>query len=111
MVCEPVCEPSCLLQVVLLEIGRRDLDAEVALAVGAGPEIAQERKQGADLAALVTEVDAAGESSAVLGGESPHGFQVVAPVPAAAHSDGERLSLQYLVRRVGLQERADRYVC
>src|SRR2546430_10910817 len=90
---EPVRECPCRLQVVVLDVGRRDLDPEVALAVLTGPEVAQQRQQGAHLASLVAEVNAVGEDSAVLGAESADGLEVVFPVPAAADGGGERLAL------------------
>ena len=46
----------------VLNVGRRDLHAEVALAILTGAEVAQQRGQGVDLATLVTEMDPVGEA-------------------------------------------------
>src|SRR6266568_2780766 len=43
-VCQPVREFPCRLQVIVLDIGRRYLHAEIALAVLARPEVAQQRQ-------------------------------------------------------------------
>ena len=90
LVRQPVRECPCRVQVVVLEVGRRDLDAEVSVPVFARPEVAEQRQQGAHLAALVAEVDAIGEDAAALGPEPAHGLQVVTPVPAATDGSGER---------------------
>jgi hypothetical protein len=75
--------------VVVLEVGRRDFDPEVSLAVLTGPEVAQQRQQGADLASLVAEVNPVGENTAAFRAEPADRLEVVLPVPPAADGGGE----------------------
>ena len=69
---QPVRKRSRLLQVVRLNIGRRDLYAEVAVAILTRAEIAAKRKQRPHLASFVAKMDAAGEDAAVPGCEFSH---------------------------------------
>jgi hypothetical protein len=80
---ELVGEFPCFPQVVVLDVGRRDLDPEVMVAVLTRPEVAQQRQQRAGLAALVAEVDAVGEGTAAPGAEPADRLEVVFPVPAS----------------------------
>src|SRR3954469_24897132 len=102
-------ERAGLLAVVGLQVGRRDLHAEVALAVLAFAEVAEERQQRSDLAAGEREVDAADVLAALFGGELPHRSQVEAPVPSADHEGGEAPAIEKPRRRLGLQEGSDRH--
>jgi hypothetical protein len=104
---QSVGEFPCRFQVVVLEVGRRDFDPEVSLAVLARPQVAQQGQQRAHLATLIAEVDAIGEGTAVLGAEPADRLEIVFPVPAAADGDSEGLSLQDLACGVGLQEGPD----
>jgi hypothetical protein len=94
-----------LLQVVVPEIGGRNLDAEVYLAVLTGPKVAQQRQQGADLAALVAEVHAVGEDAAVLGAEPADRLEVVSvPGQQTAAVSG----FPYRTRLAGSDSRKER---
>src|SRR5437773_1688355 len=72
-----------LIAEVRLEIGRRDLDSEGALAHLALAEEAEQREQRPNLAALVREMDAVDVLAPLGGTELLDLFQVDAPVPAA----------------------------
>jgi hypothetical protein len=100
-----------LLQVVVLEIGGWDLDAEVFLAVFTGPTVAQQRQQGADLAALVAEVNAVGEEAAVLGAEPADRLEVVCQYRRQQTAAVKGFPFRTRVAGSGLQEGADRVIC
>src|SRR3954452_7584259 len=93
-----------LLAVVALQICRRDLHAEVALAILAFAEVAEERQKRSDLAAGEREVDAVDVLAALVRAELPHRSQVEAPVPSADHEGGEARAIEKPRRRLGLQE-------
>jgi len=60
-------EPSRLREVMLFQVGRRDPHAEIALAILAGTEVADQGQQRPQLSALVSEMDTVEEDSAQLG--------------------------------------------
>src|SRR6266550_9077020 len=95
-----------LIAEVRLEIGRRDLDSEGALAHLAFAEVAEQGQQRPNLAALVREADSLDVFAALGGAELLDLFQVDAPVPAADHVRGEWLPGQHRARIVRLQVRA-----
>src|SRR5437762_14054784 len=92
-----VAEPSCqlvrelpsLLQVAELEQTRWDLQPEVALAVLASAEVADQGHERPDLAAREGEVDSVYVLTAQLAPGCLHGLQLVPPVPPADHTPGE----------------------
>src|ERR1035438_6109179 len=65
-ICQSVGKSACGLQMMVLEVGRRNFDPEVTLAILPGTEVAQQRKQRADLTAFVAEVDSLREQAAAL---------------------------------------------
>src|SRR5436189_4658794 len=87
-----VCELLGLIAEVRLEIGRRYLDPERALAHLALAEVAEQRQQRADLAALVGEMDPVDVLAPLTGAELSDLFQVDAPISAADNVRRERLS-------------------
>src|SRR3954453_18740226 len=103
-------EDAGLREVVLLEVGPRDLHAQEAIAVLARAEIADQRQQRAHLAAVIGKVDAVDEPTAVLGAQPPARLQVVLPIATTRDERGEAAAAQYLRRRVGLEEGANRHV-
>src|SRR5215208_3092444 len=92
-----------------LEIRRRDLDPEGALAHLARAEVAEQRQERSDLAAFVRETDPIHVLAALRGAEFPDLFQVDAPVATAHDIRREGLPGQHLARLVGLQIRAKRH--
>ena len=92
-----------------LEVGRRDLHAEVAVVVLARPEVADQREQRTDLPSEVLEVDRVDRGCAMLLCELLHGLDVVLPVPTTDHERGDSLAFQEARGRVGLHEGAHRH--
>ena len=96
--CRPaVREPPGLIAEVRLEVGRRDLHPEGALAHLALAEVAQQRQQRPDLAACVRETGAVDVRAPLRGAELPDLLQVDAPIPPADGVGGEALPGQNLL--------------
>src|SRR6266436_4665036 len=95
---------------VRLEIGRRDLHPEGALAHLSLAEVADQRQQRPDLAARELEFGAVDVRAPLRGSELPDFLQVDAPVPPAYYVGGEPLPGQHLPGLGGLQIRAQRHV-
>src|SRR5436190_5146376 len=93
-------ETACLLEVVVLQIRRRDLQSQVLLAVLTRPEVADQREQRPHLAALVPEVDAVDPGAPAFDALPPHRLEVVFPVAAARHGAREGLPVEHLLRGV-----------
>src|SRR3954447_10821965 len=108
--CQVGRERPGLFAVVGLEVGRRDLQAEVACAVLACTEVAEEREQRSDLTAGERKVDGADVFAALLGAELPDGPQVDAPVTSADHVGGEARAVEQAPALQGLQERSAGHV-
>src|SRR5882724_13432755 len=78
---QPVREDLGLPEEVRLEIGRRNLHPEVALAHLSPAEVADQRQQRPDLAARELETGAVGVRAPLRGTQLPDFLQVDAPVP------------------------------
>src|SRR3954447_13163657 len=76
-------------EVTFLEVGRRDLHAEVARAILTGAEVAEQRQERSHLAALVSEMDAVDEDPVPLRPKPLDRLEVVLPVAAADHECGK----------------------
>src|SRR3954466_3621186 len=94
-------EGTGLPEVVLLQVGPRNLQSQEAIAVLARAEIADQRQQRPHLAAVIPEVDAAEEHAAMLGAHSRDRLQVVLPIATTCHERGETAGPPSPGRRAG----------
>jgi hypothetical protein len=82
-----------LLQLLRLDVGRRNAQAHVPVAVCARAKVAGQREQGADLPTRVLEVDPVHVLAALLLPELAHCLEVVAPEATADGERGEGLAI------------------